>query len=214
MVDLHPEGGSPWHGHGSAGLSAAGFLDGGEASQVAALRTDMDEKTARKYRDLGKLPSELEPWPRTWRTRRGSLRGRLGGGARETRDQSRLAGQHLVRLAPTALSRPVFQWSVADPSTSDSSLAGGGGAAQGGVLRADPLSRPAGCVRLHSHDEPGRHPGGQPFDHMVLSLRAHLLELGDRPRSASPRASRASARGCSRRCGNWEGCPSAIARIA
>jgi hypothetical protein len=29
----------------------------------------MDEKTARKYRDLGKLPSELEPWPRTWRTR-------------------------------------------------------------------------------------------------------------------------------------------------
>jgi hypothetical protein len=37
---------------------------------TAALRADMDEKTARKYRDLGKLPSELEVWPRTWRTRK------------------------------------------------------------------------------------------------------------------------------------------------
>ena len=35
---------------------------------VAAARAGMDEKTARKYRDLGKLPSELGN-PRTWRTR-------------------------------------------------------------------------------------------------------------------------------------------------
>jgi hypothetical protein len=35
---------------------------------VAAAKAGMDEKTARKYRDLGKLPSELES-PRTWRTR-------------------------------------------------------------------------------------------------------------------------------------------------
>ncbi len=34
----------------------------------AALRAAMDRKTARKYRDLGKLPSELKR-PRTWRTR-------------------------------------------------------------------------------------------------------------------------------------------------
>jgi hypothetical protein len=34
----------------------------------AALHADMDRKTARKYRDLGKLPSELKK-PRTWRTR-------------------------------------------------------------------------------------------------------------------------------------------------
>jgi hypothetical protein len=29
----------------------------------------MDRKTARKYRDQAKLPSELENWPRAWRTR-------------------------------------------------------------------------------------------------------------------------------------------------
>jgi hypothetical protein len=34
----------------------------------AAMRSGMDRKTARKYRDLGKLPSELKH-PRTWRTR-------------------------------------------------------------------------------------------------------------------------------------------------
>ena len=35
---------------------------------MAAMRAGMDPKTARKYRDSGKLPSELKQ-PRTWRTR-------------------------------------------------------------------------------------------------------------------------------------------------
>lgn len=36
---------------------------------IAALKTGMSRDTARKYRDLGKLPSELKE-PRTWRTRK------------------------------------------------------------------------------------------------------------------------------------------------
>ena len=36
---------------------------------TAAMKAGMDEKTARKYRRLGKLPSELET-PHTWRTRK------------------------------------------------------------------------------------------------------------------------------------------------
>ena len=35
---------------------------------IAAIKAGMDEKTARKYHKLGKLPSELEQ-PHTWRTR-------------------------------------------------------------------------------------------------------------------------------------------------
>jgi hypothetical protein len=42
----------------------------GKPLKAAALGADMDERTVRKYRDLGKLPSELEVWPRTWRTRK------------------------------------------------------------------------------------------------------------------------------------------------
>jgi hypothetical protein len=38
--------------------------------EVAAAKSGMDEKTARKYRDFGKLPSELQAERiRTWRTR-------------------------------------------------------------------------------------------------------------------------------------------------
>ena len=45
------------------------LLKSGKPLLVAAMRVDMDRKTARKYRDQAKLPSELETWPRTWRTR-------------------------------------------------------------------------------------------------------------------------------------------------
>ena len=36
---------------------------------IAAIKAGMDEKTARKYRKLGKLPSESDK-PHTWRTRK------------------------------------------------------------------------------------------------------------------------------------------------
>ena len=44
------------------------LLTAGKALTVAAVRTDMDDKTARKYRRLGKLPSEVAR-PHDWRTR-------------------------------------------------------------------------------------------------------------------------------------------------
>jgi len=40
----------------------------GKTLRVAAARADMDEKTARKYSTLGKLPSELNV-SHTWGTR-------------------------------------------------------------------------------------------------------------------------------------------------
>jgi hypothetical protein len=45
------------------------LLKAGKSLKIAAMRTGMDEKTARKYRDVGKLPSEIDVWPRVWRTR-------------------------------------------------------------------------------------------------------------------------------------------------
>src|SRR5258708_19798270 len=45
-------------------------LDGqGIAKEVAALRVGMDAKTARKYRRIGKLPSEVVSMDRNWRKR-------------------------------------------------------------------------------------------------------------------------------------------------
>ena len=41
----------------------------GTGKERAALKAGMDPKTARKYRRLGKLPSEVKPMDRNWRTR-------------------------------------------------------------------------------------------------------------------------------------------------
>src|SRR6516164_6218849 len=43
-------------------------LNQGGSLRRAAMKAGMDRKTARKYRDLGQLPSETRT-PRTWRTR-------------------------------------------------------------------------------------------------------------------------------------------------
>src|ERR1700736_5443422 len=43
-------------------------LHRGASLRQAAMKADMDRKTARKYRDLGQLPSEART-PHTWRTR-------------------------------------------------------------------------------------------------------------------------------------------------
>jgi len=46
------------------------YLQGRKSLELAAIQSGMDAKTARKYRDLGKLPSELKAKRvRTWRTR-------------------------------------------------------------------------------------------------------------------------------------------------
>ena len=45
------------------------LMETGEKLMVAALKTGMDEKTARKYIRTGKLPSEVKEL-HTWRTRK------------------------------------------------------------------------------------------------------------------------------------------------
>ena len=44
------------------------MLSEGKKLSTSALKTEMDERTARKYRDTGLLPSELKK-EHTWRTR-------------------------------------------------------------------------------------------------------------------------------------------------
>lgn len=48
-------------------------LSKGKALSIASMQAGMDEKTGRKYRNAGKLPSQLKK-PHTWRTREDRLR--------------------------------------------------------------------------------------------------------------------------------------------
>ena len=74
------------------------LLKSGKPLLVAAMRVDMDRKTARKYRDQAKLPSELETWPRTWRTREDPF----AGVWEEVREQ--------LELSPGLQAKTLFEW--------------------------------------------------------------------------------------------------------
>lgn len=74
------------------------FLKAGKPLMVAAMRVDVDRKTARKYRDLAKLPSELETWPRTWRTREDPFTDVWD----EVREQ--------LELSPGLQAKTLFEW--------------------------------------------------------------------------------------------------------
>ena len=74
------------------------LLKSGKPLLVAAMRVDMDRKTARKYRDQARLPSELDTWPRTWRTRQDPF----ADVWEEVREQ--------LDLSPGLQARTLFEW--------------------------------------------------------------------------------------------------------
>ena len=65
---------------------------------LAAMKVDMDRKTARKYRDQARLPSELRTWPHAWRTREDPFA--------EVWDEVR---EHL-ELSPELQAKTLFEW--------------------------------------------------------------------------------------------------------
>ena len=60
--------------------------------EIAAAKAGMDAKTARKYRRLGQVPSELPAAPR-WRTRPDPFVGGVGRGAATAGSQRRAGSQ-------------------------------------------------------------------------------------------------------------------------
>ena len=152
----------------------------------------MDRKTARKYRDQAKLPSELDTWPRTWRTREDPF----ADVWEEVREQ--------LEASPGLQAKTLFEWLRAPlpksiPGWPACTL-------QRRIRQWEATSGPPKEVFFAQTHHPGRlgasdftHMtslgvtlGGQPFDHMALSLRSHLLELGVNLDLPTPRrASRA-----------------------
>jgi hypothetical protein len=143
------------------------LLKSGKPLLVAAMRVDMDRKTARKYRDQAKLPSELETWPLRWRTREDPF----ADVWEEVREQ--------LELSPGLQAKTLFEWLQRRYP----------GRFQDGQLRTlqrrvrqwEATSGPPKEVFFTQTHHPGRlgasdftHMtslgvtlGGQPFDHMV-----------------------------------------------
>jgi Integrase core domain len=143
------------------------LLKSGKPLLVAAMRVDMDRKTARKYRDQAKLPSELETWPRTWRTREDPFADVWD----EVREQ--------LELSPGLQAKTLFEWLQRryPGRFEDGQLR----TLQRRVRRWEATSGPPKEVFFAQIHHPGRlcasdftHMtslgvtiGGQPFDHMV-----------------------------------------------
>ena len=155
------------------------LLKSGKPLLVAAMRVDMDRKTARKYRDQAKLPSELETWPRTWRTREDSF----ADVWEEVREQ--------LEASPGLQAKTLFGWlqrrypgrfedgQLRSAATASPAVGSDIWSSQGSVLRADPSSRPVGDIGFHPYDQPGRDDRRSAIRSHGLSLRSDLLELGD-----------------------------------
>ena len=72
---------------------------------LAAMRAGLDRKTARKYRELGKLPSEV-PVERSWRTREDPF----------TEDWALV--HEMLRDAPELEGKALFEWLCEQPGRS------------------------------------------------------------------------------------------------
>ena len=147
----------------------------------AADRAEVDEKTARKYRDSDLLPSQRRV-PHTWRTREDPFQDVWPELARDAPAQPGAPGQDPLPRPATPLSRSVPRRPAPLPATSDQTVACPRRAAQGGLLRPGPRAGTARRERLHLHGQARRHhprPAVRPHG---LSLRAHLLQLGGRHR--------------------------------
>jgi hypothetical protein len=143
------------------------LLRAGKPLLVAAMRADMDRKTARKYQDEAKLPSELETWPRTWRTREDPF----ADVWEEVREQ--------LELSPGLQAKILFEWLQRryPGRFGDGQLR----TLQRRVRQWEAISGPPKEVFFAQTHHPGRlgasdftHMtslavtlGGQPFDHMV-----------------------------------------------
>ena len=76
------------------------WLDGGAALREAATKTGMDRKTARRYRNMRRLPSQNET-PRDWRTRPDPFAEVWPEIAQQLEKQRHLAAKELFQILQT-----------------------------------------------------------------------------------------------------------------
>jgi hypothetical protein len=150
----------------------------------AAAKAGMDEKTARKYRDLRRLPSEVKA-EHTWRTRpdpfaevwdevKAKLDVNAGLEAKTLFVEDPDQGGSAAPLPGPICRRPITYTAAAGED-----LACAGRAAEGGVFPSGAPSRRTVRVRFQPHGRPRGDDPAHPLRAYDLPLCVALLELGD-----------------------------------
>jgi hypothetical protein len=117
--------------------------------ELAAARTGMSVKTARRYERLGKMPSQVKP-PRTWRTRENPFEEVWPWVVEQLERDSALQG---ATLFAELCQRHPGAYRTTQVRTLQRHIARLSGAARAGTgsdLRADPRPWGAGTIRLHA----------------------------------------------------------------
>ena len=131
------------------------LLQSEQSLQISAEKVGMDRETARKYRKIGKLPSEART-DHNWRTRADPFAEVWPWVAEQLSVNPGLEARTLLEALQRGASGLFCRRAVADAAASGEALAGPGRAWQGGVLCPGASSRPAVPVGLFAHDQAGR----------------------------------------------------------
>jgi hypothetical protein len=181
----------------------------GHTLSRCALLTNMDEKTARKYLDQGRLPSELAR-PHTWRTRPDPFVEvwpevcallEVNPGLQAKTIFQELQRRHAGRFADgqlRTLQRHNRRWRAEAGPPKD-------------VFFAQVHEPGRLCASDFTHmSELGVTIQGQPLVHLVYHF-VLTYSNWETVTICFPRASRASAKACKAPCGSWGACRSGIA---
>jgi len=140
-------------------------LSSGKSLAQSADKANMDEKTARKYRRLGRLPSEVAP-ERTWRTREDPFAEVWPEVHEQLQEAPGLEAKTLFSCSKRS-TREVRRLAVAQLSAWREAMASDGGSGEGSFLQPSASSGAVVCFGFHHMKSVAVTIGGQPFDHLV-----------------------------------------------
>jgi hypothetical protein len=184
----------------------------GLSQKVAAARAGMSERTARKYEQAGKLPSELKR-PHEWQTRSNPFEEdwpwvveqlERDPALQSTTLFALLCEKHPGRYRPTqdrTLRRHIARWRALHGPEKD--------------IIFEQVQTPGERAQsdfTHMEDL-GITIAGEPFPHLVYHARTHLLQCGSGSYLRESRPSKPWQRGSKKRCGRWEEFPYNIVPI-
>ena len=136
--------------HRSASAEAASPRRARDCQRGGGGQVGMDAKTARKYRRLGKLPSEVKSMDRNWRTRPDPFAEVWPELEAKLQVNPGLEAKTLFADLQRRFPGRFARRAIADLAAADQEWRALERAGQGGVLRPGASSRPAGCQRLHA----------------------------------------------------------------
>ena len=145
---------------------------------LAAAKAGMDEKTARKYRRSGQLPSEVQA-PHTWRTRPDPFAEVWGEVVLLLEVNPGLQAKTVFEHLQASVSGSVFGWPVAHVTAPREGVACHSRSSSGGIFPSGALSLRPLPVGFYVSQRPMCDPRWLAFRSFGLPLRADVFQLGD-----------------------------------